>query len=115
MKKRVYLLSTLLLLNLSLGPLTGLRAAVLLPRAVPQQGAVVTNGALAGMLLATAACLRSANEGSPRPIALPTNWRVIRASKPPIWEPDFWAGNFTGRAAQSCRSHYIMTLRALKL
>ncbi len=39
------------------------------------EGAVVTNGALAGMLLATAACLRRANPDLPRPIALPANWQ----------------------------------------
>ena len=38
------------------------------------EAAVVTNGALAGMLLATAACLRRANGSAPRPIALPTGW-----------------------------------------
>lgn len=38
------------------------------------EGAVVTNGALAGMLLATAACLRRANPDMQRPIALPASW-----------------------------------------
>ena len=38
------------------------------------EAAVVTNGALAGMLLATAACLRRANGSTHRPIALPTGW-----------------------------------------
>src|ERR687893_1629707 len=50
MKKRVYLLSTLLLINLSLGPLTGLRAAAPLPRTAPQQGAVITNADVLMML-----------------------------------------------------------------
>ncbi len=40
------------------------------------EGAVVTNGALAGMLLATAACLRRANPDAGRPIALPAGWTV---------------------------------------
>lgn len=39
------------------------------------EGAVVTNGALAGMLLATAACLRQANGTGRRPHALPTGWK----------------------------------------
>lgn len=42
------------------------------------ESAAVTNGALAGMLLATAACLRSMNSPSERPIALPTGWHRNR-------------------------------------
>lgn len=43
-------------------------------RLTRNEGAVVTNGALAGMLLATAACLRQANGTGRRPYALPTGW-----------------------------------------
>lgn len=39
------------------------------------EAAAVTNGASAGMLLATAACLSRANAATHLPIALPTGWR----------------------------------------
>lgn len=39
------------------------------------EAAAVTNGASAGMLLATAACLSRANGATHLPIALPTGWR----------------------------------------
>jgi hypothetical protein len=50
MKKTVSLLSVLLLLNLSLGPLTILRAAALPPAAALRQGAVLTNADVLMML-----------------------------------------------------------------
>ena len=50
MKKRAYLLSMLLLLNLSLGLPTNLSAAAPLPRTVPQQGTVITNADVLMML-----------------------------------------------------------------